>query len=166
MFIVSLIVFDYCGLKAQCLYIAQGKRSGTLGNYTSSSPQRPIRAKVQNRMPFCLVCMIDIILLPFDILSTSSLHGITKASLVLLLLCSSVQGVYRYYISNYPRRRDACLGLWTFHACSFRASLSFVLFSITSLLSVASSSHTKLEYVYIKWAMLLQYRPFFLSLSL
>jgi hypothetical protein len=45
-------------------------------------------------MPFCLVCMIDKILLPFDILSTSSLHGITKASLVLLLLRSSVQGVY------------------------------------------------------------------------
>ena len=36
---------------------------------------------------------MNALLLPFDILSTSSLHGITKASLVMLLLRSSFQGV-------------------------------------------------------------------------
>ena len=41
---------------------------------------------------------MNALLLPFDILSTSSLHGITKTSLVLLLLRSSVQGVYYYCI--------------------------------------------------------------------
>ena len=47
---------------------------------------------------FVLPRVMDDLHLTFDILSTSSLHGITKASLVLLLLRSSVQGVYCYCI--------------------------------------------------------------------
>ena len=47
---------------------------------------------------FVLPRTMDDLHLPFDILSTSSLHGITKASLVLLLLRSSVQTVFIVFV--------------------------------------------------------------------
>ena len=71
------------------------KRNNT-DNIRQSFPQHKLSIVVIiiPRCRFAYRWAMDDLHLPFDILSTSSLHGITKTSLVLLLLRSSVQGVY------------------------------------------------------------------------
>ena len=61
-----LFVYNNGGLKAQGLSIAQGKRSGTLGNDGMPSPPAPCKGKSPKTKWQGIECKVDIILLPLQ----------------------------------------------------------------------------------------------------
>ena len=66
LFFTIVIINNNGGLKAQCLSIAQGKRSGALGKRWYAITPAPCKGKSPKPISFCLVWMMNIILLPLQ----------------------------------------------------------------------------------------------------